>query len=118
MNARDLPHKGAYVRVWRLAKTIGKTNPGALVTAVDWFAVPITEALAGFRRALHLRISERGGLPIRWDQDLWRAWHQDQSAIRAFRLHRVVQVGSGLRTRAARRAAPDVHARFREREEY
>lgn len=43
-----------------------------------------------------------------------RALQRDARAIVRYRTERVVQSGSGLETKEGRRAAPDVHARFRE----
>jgi hypothetical protein len=116
MNARDLPAKAAYVAGWRAVKALADGDPGALVRSPwCWYGEPAPAALASFRRALQLRINERGGLPTRWDEARETCERRDQSAITDYRLRRIVLSGSGLQSRAGRRAAPDVHAAFRAR---
>jgi hypothetical protein len=90
--------------------------PGWVVGMPGWGqqSRPVCEVVSRLRAALHNRINERGGVDVGDDPDREAAWRRDAIAIREYRTRRVVRRGSGLETEEGRRAAPDVHAAFRE----
>lgn len=80
----------------------------------DWHPLEGFRILEAIRHGLHDRINQRGGLRVGTARAtaLETSWRRDAQRIADYRRSRIVSPGSGLETGAARRAAPDVHARL------
>lgn len=107
----------AFLRCLKSGLEWAKENPHGQIK-LDWCTtIPASELPAYVLGRIHHAISARGN--DHWSRgrrnhpDYQAKLRRDQRAIRDFRLHRIVRSGSGLETWEGRRAAPDVHERFR-----
>ena len=112
MHISKLPNKAAYAQAMRNLRDFAKSNPSGQVKLSWCDTRDVKGAIVEMRKALNLRINARGGLPTRWDDDLYASWKRDQRAIEDCRLRRIIRRGSGLETKAGRKAALDVHSAF------
>lgn len=117
--AKNLPDPGAYARAWRAV--LAAPDDAHVPPRVAWeCGDTVAQVRESFRRALHDRISARGGKPrSRGRRDCYdhrAACWRDQRAVQEYRLSRIVRRGSGLETREARARFPDVQAAMTERD--
>lgn len=113
--ARNLPHPGAYARLWKQLKCTRQDVPQHAGRLWEVYGTA-AEHLRLFDEALQRRINLRGGLPAApISPEHETRLRRDQRMLHDYLQRRIVHSGSGFETELCRRRFPAVHARMRER---